>query len=310
MPEPRSDHAVVVTADSLIVFGGRNIANKGMSDLWKYDLNNNMWAEQPASGTVSPSARYWHGMVLAGEGSRLYMFGGYDMHDDLNDLWRYAIGPNEWTQVTPRTTKPLPRDRFSMTIRGNEILVFGGYVGTYVNDFWKYSISDNTWSEITASTPPSKRRSHGSAVSGSKMFVFGGTNGDQFLSDLWEFDFVHNTWTEIRSQVRPAKRSRAQLAADNVGRLYLFGGFDGTQYKSDLWRHSDGEGWTKLEPEYDTFPRVCDGMIQYHASSVARDKGRLYVFGGADETQKYNDVFKYEISSNQLRELNPIPSDK
>jgi hypothetical protein len=103
------------------------------------------WSEVSSNGQPVPDPRCWHSLVANDDGSRVYVFGGYDLKNDLNDLWRYSVGTsllsppknegslkekvsndhlkhvlidctaqNKWTLLNPTTKYPLPRDRHSM----------------------------------------------------------------------------------------------------------------------------------------------------------------------------------------------------
>ncbi len=131
---------------SLFVFGGNDPAGILLNDLWRFDLglssqpsqNNRShsdavlfsWSEHSSKG-VMPSPRKWHGLVATADGTKLYLFGGYDGTNDLNDLWRFTIcefllivqgldsnstlaAQELWLNIKPRTIPPLPRDRHSM----------------------------------------------------------------------------------------------------------------------------------------------------------------------------------------------------
>eukprot|EP00298_Acanthocystis_sp_HF-20_P018482 c21975_g6_i1.p1 GENE.c21975_g6_i1~~c21975_g6_i1.p1 ORF type:complete len:375 (+),score=152.58 c21975_g6_i1:36-1127(+) len=308
IPEPRSDHAmaVVPTTHSLFVFGGMNKDRKALPDLWMFDLNNNEWLSIGSDGRATPSARYWHSMVANDDGNKLYVFGGYDMKFDLDDIWRFSISEKAWLKLSPKGARPLPRDRHSMVFHRGDVIIFGGYIGTYANDLWKYSVVQDKWIELTVTTGlPPKRRSHGASISGNKMYIFGGFNGDRYFSDLWEFDFAVNIWTEIRTEFRPAKRGTV-LLSDSRSALFAFGGFDGTRFRSDLWKHQAGDGWKKLQPKFDDPADRASHTAAFHKTRSATDKGRIYVFGGKSDGVFFNNLFKYEISSNQWREILPL----
>lgn len=300
---------VVKGTESIVIYGGKDENKRLVGDVWEFNLNSNMWSEMATSNSETPPARCWHAMAAKPNGAALYVFGGFDGKNDRNDLWRLSLADSLWIPMKPTGQKPFPRDRHSMVLRGDELVVFGGYVGTYTNDLWVFSIPLNQWTSISIASSPPKRRSHGSALSNDKMFVFGGFNGDRYLSDLWEFDFAESVWTAVRNSKRPSRRAGAILTSDSNALLFLFGGFDGVSAKSDLWRHEDGEGWTKVSTAYDCpLDRFAFGMA-FQKSLYATDKGRLFVHGGmmADGgAKKLNDVFKYEIASNQWRQLIPL----
>jgi N-acetylneuraminic acid mutarotase len=101
-------HSAVVYDGRMYVFGGGGYFDAGktlvlFNDIWKYDFEGDIWAQETTSGTP-PSERYGHSSVVYNR--RMYLFGGWN-GEYLNDLWEYSFSPqcgcdiNEDREVTP-----------------------------------------------------------------------------------------------------------------------------------------------------------------------------------------------------------------
>jgi N-acetylneuraminic acid mutarotase len=78
----------------------------------------------------------------------IYIFGGYDGFNRVNDFYEYNVDYNTWSEVlyTGSGTMPTPRHSHSAVIYEESMFVFGGYDGHYRNDFYRFNFVTNTWS--------------------------------------------------------------------------------------------------------------------------------------------------------------------
>ena len=205
-PEARIHLDMVLdeTGQKLYIFGGEDATGylTPLADTWSYDIQSGSWSDiTPAS---SPAGRHSYKMVMDQAGRNIYMFGGGKEQDDppplidikiLNELWKYEIDTNTWTNITP-AGGPSKRIDFAMVIFQNYIYIFGGYDGdNYLNDMWKYEIDINTFTNITPpSNNPAARRHHDMAIdpAGEKIYMFG---GHLMVGDIHTFDTATATWT-------------------------------------------------------------------------------------------------------------------
>ena len=124
-------------------FGGSNAT--GLSNVfWYYNVLNNSDSEliSPVSGNSIPSPRTLMQMVYNNINSTIYMFGGYDGINLLNELWTYNVSTNIWLNNTPLSS-PLKRIDFSMVYCNTNYNIYmfgGGNTGlSYNNDLWSLS---------------------------------------------------------------------------------------------------------------------------------------------------------------------------
>lgn len=127
------------------------------------------------------------------------VFGGYDGHHRVNDLYSFNFTTNQWRMLS-NTNAPTPRDRHVATVFDDSLYIFGGFDGTMrVNDLHSYNLETNEWQavEVLGGTAPSPRHSHAAVVYHQSMYVFGGYDGS-YRSDLHEFNFYTRRWTQVR----------------------------------------------------------------------------------------------------------------
>ncbi|CAN0009206.1 unnamed protein product, partial [Phaeothamnion confervicola] len=224
---------------------------------------------------VAPCQRSLH--VAAVLNDSIYVFGGYDGSNRVNDFYEFSIPTRVWTLVPAAGRPPSPRDRHTGVVHGNSFYVFAGFDGTQrVNDFFEFSFATKQWAPVQASAgvAPSPRHSHAAVVYGNSMFVFGGYDGS-YRSDFHEFDLESRVWTAVGAAGRvPRARYRATCVVHGTC-LYLFGGHDGTRHLNDVH-------------VFDFEPRVWVTLNTEGPPPIPRDShvavihGKsMYVFGGS-----------------------------
>ena len=161
-----------------------------MNDLWNYNLNNNKWTwfsgininnlfgiynqlNTPDARNI-PGARADH-VTWFDVDNNLWLLGGYGFSEInfgyLNDLWKFNPLTRQWTWIRGEklvnefgnfgpsgefssTLSPgARRDAVTLTDKGNNIWLFGGYGYSkynsgYLNDLWKFDPERKQWSFI------------------------------------------------------------------------------------------------------------------------------------------------------------------
>ncbi|RKO91948.1 hypothetical protein BDK51DRAFT_27369 [Blyttiomyces helicus] len=150
VPSSRTRHCgTALGTDSLFIFGGDNAPDQTQGNLLRdafiYSMTTEEWV--PVGGTsLPPSARF--GPSCTAIGQKVYLFGGWDGHSDLNDLWVFDNTTNAWTEVSTAGTPPSIRTYSSMTSVGSEFLVVsGGQTAFTATDpaFYFLNVSSSTW---------------------------------------------------------------------------------------------------------------------------------------------------------------------
>ena len=162
------------------------------------------------------------------------IFGGYDGHHRVNDLYSFNFKTNFW-QLLSNNNAPSPRDRHVAVVFENSLYVFGGFDGlARVNDMHSYDLELNEWRSvvIAAGAPPSPRHSHAAVIYHESMFVFGGYDGS-YRNDFHEFDFSQRIWHPVQPGGDiPRARYRGTCVVSGDA-MILHGGHDGSRHLQD-----------------------------------------------------------------------------
>jgi len=165
-----------------------------MDDLWVYNATEREWDYlAPLCTTCDPNATEADGTAardvngprgrispsLVSYGDALYLFGGYAYGGEsnfvelypvgetnqypslqskyfLDDLWKYDIVRNEWTELNPiegYSARPPPRYGHSaaVVIKGSDVIMLVQGGNTWqdeIGDMWQYNISSGVWTEV------------------------------------------------------------------------------------------------------------------------------------------------------------------
>jgi hypothetical protein len=159
------------------------------------------------------------------------------------------------------------------------------------------------------------------------LWLFGGANSGNQFNDLWKFDGTNWTWISgsdmpdqpgvygtkgaASSGNIPGARIGSTSWIDSDGNLWLFGGGgngavgDGG-YLGDLWKYNPVSGlWTWVsgfdaanQPGvYGTKGAASPGNVpgaRVGSSSWIDSSGNLWLFGGADSNNLFNDLWKFD----------------
>mmetsp|Transcript_32074 Transcript_32074/g.108935 ORF Transcript_32074/g.108935 Transcript_32074/m.108935 type:complete len:102 (-) Transcript_32074:181-486(-) len=82
---------------------------------------------------------------------KLYLFGGYNGQQWLNDLFSFDLGTKEWHSVDQSGQPPASRFGYVSVVHNNFFIVFGGYDGsTWLNDMHEYNFETWSWGAVHA----------------------------------------------------------------------------------------------------------------------------------------------------------------
>jgi len=256
-------------------FTARRSNSEKMSNIWGWSRVELDKEKDSPGEVVKPCQRSLH--VAAVLNDCIYIFGGYDGSNRVNDFYEFNIEKKTWSLYPAGGQPPTPRDRHVGVVHGNSFYVFAGFDGTQrVNDFFEFSFDSNQWSPVVPSSgfAPTPRHSHAAVVHGRTMFVFGGYDGS-YRSDFHEYDFLSCIWSPVSATGRvPRARYRATAVVYSSS-MFLFGGHDGTRHLNDVNIFDfESRSWSSPSTEGPA-PIPRDSHV-----AVVHGKS-MYVFGGS-----------------------------
>lgn len=220
----------------------------------------------------------------------LYVIGGIDGKNNLNDVWKSKDGGVSWEQIAKEQRFPVRRLHSSVVL-GGAIYVIGGRQNEYhrLNDVWKSQDSGVSWEQVTANTGFSKRSSHSSVVLDGAIYVIGGyTEYGESLSEVWKSENGGVSWRQVATGKFQGRHSHSSVVRD--GDIYIIGGRNtrSSIYFDEVWKSENGGAdWKQIA--INSFP-----ARRNHSSVVWNDA--IYVVGGQGAvnftTVVYDDVWK------------------
>ncbi|GLD51789.1 rab9 effector protein with kelch motifs [Lates japonicus] len=250
------------------------------------------WEEIPQSGEV-PSAREGHTLCVVK--GKLYLFGGVsspDAAECLPGVYSFDIVSLTWEclaigGVALRTL------RHSSVAVGDNIYVYGGILGgNPADDLLVFNTVSLTWTPVkTSGSLPPALCGQSFALVGDQVYMFGGYGaGGDFCKDLHVLNTENLLWQkwEVKGD-SPAACMRQTLTAHHDKDIYLFGGRstneDGTVTSSnEIHKLSIAKMKWKV-PLYIGIPPA-----RRHGHTAFILHSHLYVFGGKNEEQEFNDL--------------------
>lgn len=140
----------------------------------------------------------------------------------------------------------------------------------------------------------------------SKWYIFGGQiSSIENTKKLWVFDFLKSAWKLYwprgKEQVWPnsvhSHSCNYYADGDSVDEMVISFGFIGdniADHSNQVWSFNfQKETWTNLFPHT---PKVTSNIPEPRSGqSTAIVKSTLYVFGGADNDQRLNDMWGFDL---------------
>lgn len=200
----------------LFLYGGEHVARTPVDSeqtAWSLSLFDLQWRKLPDG----PSPRVAHSQAVSNDGLSVFVFGGragISMSEaPLNDLWRFDLERDKWTEcVSVQGDPPSPRSFHKMVCVGSSLFVFGGCSAEgRLADLHRYDIDGNTWHPLGPS-PLLRGRGGASLIAfneGKAVAVVAGFAGEEtadghiydLLLDKWEDQLLD--YTKEDNSMRP-----------------------------------------------------------------------------------------------------------
>lgn len=257
----------------------------------------NQWTVVKSKGNP-PRQRSLHVGIVLNDG--LYVFGGYDGSNRVNDFHKFDFKYGVWSQILS-SNNPSARDRHITVSHRDCIYIFGGYDGSNrVNDFWQFDSNTQAWSLVEGSgTPPTPRHSHSGVEYNGSMYIFAGYDGN-YRSDFHQFDFKTQAWSVVNVKGSAPKARYRTSAVAYQNKMLVIGGHDGAKHLNDFYQFNfDTSVWSQIEFKGTTPP---PSPRDSHSAIIFGDS--MYLFGGSTGAAR-NDLYEFRFDTKQWREIRP-----
>ncbi|RLN69366.1 hypothetical protein BBJ29_000237 [Phytophthora kernoviae] len=192
------------------------------------------WVAIPCENpSAAPCHRSLH--VCAVRQDSLYIFGGYDGSNRINDFYEFNFKRKLWSVVLAIGSAPSPRDRHVSVVYKDSFYVFAGFDDTRV------------WSLLATEGPaPIARDSHVAVIHSNSMYIFGGSTGTA-VNDFYELNLESSTWQPMQFNGQPPGQRFCHVGTVYDSSLIIFGGYDGSSRLNDFKQFRFGEDEFKME---------------------------------------------------------------
>ena len=215
-PTAVSAASAAVLFGEIYVPGGRTENGEPTNIVEAYSPANNAW--RPIANLPKPIS---NGLALS-DGSYLYMIGGWDGSEYLDDVYVYDAGSNNWR---PLTKLPTPLASATGGVIMGELFILGGTDGQEILATCSiYNVDENTWQECPAMLSP--RNNAGAAIVFNKLYILGGDETVGTELPFGEFyDPTTQTWQVVNTPMLTETTTWTNLGVTNVeARIYALGG--------------------------------------------------------------------------------------
>ncbi|KAL8596859.1 hypothetical protein ACOMHN_060667 [Nucella lapillus] len=274
-----------------------------------------------------PGMRGGHQMCIDVNSETIYMFGGWDGQDDLDDMWAFHVPTLEWTCLCKHTAQeggPSARSCHKMCLdpERKQIFTLGRYVdpsqrsSTVLKcDFYMYDIQSERWTLITDDTysmgGPQLIFDHQMAmdIEQQTVYVFGGRvlcssaegennsnssnrNQDPTFSGLYSFHVPTNTWTKLMDDcsLLRSRIGHSMLFHPAKRVLYIFAGQRSKEYLTDFLGYHVDTGTIEVVSDGTNKDSCQAGFTQ--RATLDPDLNEIHVLSGLSRDKDRRDNVK------------------
>ncbi len=190
---------------------------------------------------------------------------------------------------------PDPRTDHTAVWTGSEMIVWGGFGGSYLDSGARYDPVTDTWSAVSETNAPAPRSFHTAVWTGSAMIVWGGSDDTVFFATGGRYDPVTDTWNPTSTQQAPDPRD-GHTAVWSGSRMIVWGGYDGAALDSGARYDPAGNSWTRTSATgANPSPRL--------GHTAVWSGSEMIVWGGSDGTLDLGSGAAYNPGTNNWRAL-------
>ncbi|CAD8066764.1 unnamed protein product [Paramecium sonneborni] len=299
--------AVLAMKEYLIIFGGCTLDGKRCNDNF-YALNivTLKWIELPKVSR-HPYPRVQHTMLCLLNQSRedILVIGGLN-YQDLSILnfsqMANLVDLQPQSSLMSYRSHTVEREEFLQDIPFEVQNIEEGTSFLELGKYYEWKIETNQEIKFTP------RTGHSVVQCQENLYLFCGSDDTTIVNDMHSYNLFKKQWEQITSKgIPPSPRSGCKGVAHQHD-IYYFGGYTNRrgEYFNDLYVFDTKlRQWNQIRTTREIQPRVD--------MSLVINNEKLYVFGGADGSNRFNDLHCFDIQNNQwikLQTHGQVPSPR
>jgi len=222
----RDGHTSVWTGSTMIVWGGRGASSSNLNTGGRYDPLTDTWTSTSVGANV-PTARYDHTAVWT-ESEMIVWGGSSNTQFSENTGGRYDPATDQWLATSVGPNAAAGRTYHTAVWTGNEMIIWGGWVGQFTSNGGRYDPATNSWTPTSKGTVPLLRTIPKYVWTGTELIVCGTadnggspvTIGGRYLpsTDSWlPMALDPNTPTNVSNSVAEWSGKEMLLWGGSVG---------------------------------------------------------------------------------------------
>jgi N-acetylneuraminic acid mutarotase len=193
---------------------------------------------------------------------------------------------DSWT-ATSITEAPAGRASHTAVWTGSEMIVWGGYGGSYFNTGGRYNPSIDSWAAISTINAPTARGGHTAVWTGSEMIVWGGDDGFS-LNTGGRYNPANDTWTATTTTNAPLGRI-FHTAVWMGNEMIVWGGWNEVEFNTGGKYNPSTDSWTATSTT-----NAPTARLNHTAVWIGTE---MIVWGGWNGTNYFNTGGKYNPSA-------------
>ena len=207
-----------------------------------------------------PEPRYYHTAVWTGT-EMIVWGGGTGSSGNLNTGGRYNPSTDSWVATSTGTNCPSARQRHTAVWTGTEMIVWGGYNGSYLNSGGQYTPSSDSWTATSTGTScPSIRYYHTAVWTGTEMIIWGGYSGS-YLNTGGRYAPSSDSWTVTSTGTNCPSARRYHTSTWTGAVMIVWGGNSGSYLNSGGQYTPSSDSWTATSTGTN-----CPSIRYYHTA--------------------------------------------
>lgn len=207
--------------ESIVLFGGEN---NGTFFNYTWIFTGLTWT--PLKGlTLAPSARAFSSMAYSANLRGIVLFGGKTSSGYSNSTWLFK--DNAWARLTTKGNVPPAMEGTSMSqLPDGNILLYGGYNGSYSNTTYILNTTSMIWSKLdTSFSPPALAFSSLNYFKSNNFtLLYGGIGANGMPLNTTYIYTSQGQWETLHISTPSAKYGQAMSVYSANDTIVLFGG--------------------------------------------------------------------------------------